>query len=53
MGAGFYISMTGPAANESFADSELLALLERQSVVGDNQMMPIRDGKIQRRGCLN
>ena len=40
LGTGFYISVGAPAANESIVDSQLGRLLDRQAVMGDNQMMP-------------
>ena len=40
LGAGFYISVPKPADNESLASSALWSLLERQAIMGDNQLMP-------------
>ena len=40
LGAGFYISVPKPADNESLAGSAVWSLLERQAIMGDNQLMP-------------
>ena len=40
VGVGWYTSVTAPPANSSLQGTELWELLSRQSIVGDNQMMP-------------